>query len=273
MACSLFRSRSSRVLLTSAVVAGLLFCPAPRVHAVEGGATVNPTTAIKVDQVGYALAGPKVAFVSAPAASFEVRRSTGGQVVFRGNLTAPAVDALSGDTVEAADFSSLHKAGRYYLEVPGVGRSWNFTVDKNVFERAWYLAMRGFYGQRCGIAVDMGPEFPEYKHAACHQNGEFHSTSGDKGPRNNIGGWHDAGDYGRYVVNSGVTTGTLMWAWEIYGKKLKAISLKIPESGNGTPDILNETRWNLDWILKMQDDDGGVWQKQTSEHFSGFVAP
>jgi hypothetical protein len=57
------------------------------------------------------------------------------------------------------------------------------------------------------------------------------------------------------------------------GKKLKNISLKIPESGNGTPDILNEARWNLEWMLKMQDDDGGVWHKQTSEHFSGFVAP
>ena len=56
------------------------------------------------------------------------------------------------------------------------------------------------------------------------------------------------------------------------GGNLKSIYLKIPESGNGTPDILNEARWNLDWMLKMQDTDGGVWHKQTSEHFSGFVA-
>jgi endoglucanase len=75
------------------------------------------------------------------------------------------------------------------------------------------------------------------------------------------------------MVNSGITTATLMWAWEIYGKKIKNISLKIPESGNGTPDILNETRWNLEWMLKMQDDDGGVWHKQTSERFPGFIAP
>ena len=57
------------------------------------------------------------------------------------------------------------------------------------------------------------------------------------------------------------------------GEKLKKIPLKIPETGNGTPDILNEARWNLEWMLKMQDDDGGVWHKQTSEHFSGFIAP
>jgi endoglucanase len=101
----------------------------------------------------------------------------------------------------------------------------------------------------------------------------FSPTSGKSGPRDNIGGWHDAGDYGRYMVNSGITTGTLLWTWEIYGEKIKGISLKIPESGNGTPDILNEARWNLEWMLKMQDDDGGVWHKQTSEHFPDLSLP
>jgi endoglucanase len=194
-------------------------------------------------------------------------------VVFQGKLAQAQADSLTGDQVQAADFSSFHKAGSYYLEIPGVGRSWNFTVAKNVFERTYYLAMRGFYGQRCGTAVDLGPEFPGYSHPACHLHGKFHSSSGAKGPRDNIGGWHDAGDYGRYMVNSGISTGTLLWAWEIYGSKLRKISLKIPETGNGTPDILNEARWNLEWMLKMQDDDGGVWHKQTSENFSGFVSP
>jgi endoglucanase len=104
-------------------------------------------------------------------------------------------------------------------------------------------------------------------------HGEFHASSGAKGPRDNLGGWHDAGDYGRYMVNSGISTSSLLWAWEIYGRKLKNIQLNIPETGNGTPDILNEARWNLEWMLKMQDDDGGAWHKQTSEHFPGFIAP
>ena len=159
--------------------------------------------------------------------------------------------------MQAADFSSFRKPGTYYLEIPGVGRSWKFSMGRDVFEHTYYMAMRAFYGQRCGTAVDMGPEFPGFTHPACHLHGEFHSSSGAKGPRDNIGGWHDAGDYGRYVVNSGVSTGTLLWAWEIYGKKIKGIGLNIPESGNGTPDILNEARWNLEWMLKMQDEDGG----------------
>jgi endoglucanase len=133
--------------------------------------------------------------------------------------------------------------------------------------------MRAFYGQRCGTAVDLGKEFPGYSHAICHQHGEFHRSSGAIGPRDNVGGWHDAGDYGRYMVNSGITTGTLLWTWELFGQKLKHISLSIPETGNGTPDILNEIRWNLEWMLKMQDVDGGAWHKQTSEHFPDFIMP
>ncbi len=232
-----------------------------------------PSAAIKVDQVGYPLHGPKVALVSAPAKTFEVKRSSDGQSIFQGTLGPAQSDADSGDTVEAADFSGLHQAGEYYIEVAGVGRSWDFHVGDDVFEHTYYLAMRAFYGQRCGTAVDLGPDFPGYSHPACHVHGEFHPSSGATGERDNIGGWHDAGDYGRYMVNSGVTTGTLLWTWEVFGEKIKHIKLDIPETGNGTPDILNEARWNLKWMLAMQDKDGGAWQKQASERFPGFIPP
>jgi endoglucanase len=265
--------RYGRELLLSVLLAGLLLCPSALVYGAESTGTESSRLAIKVDQVGYPLNGSKVALVSSHATTFEIRRSSDGGVVFRGKLTPPQSDPDSGDQLQAADFSALRQDGSFYLEVPGVGRSWDFTVGKNVFEHTYYLAMRGFYGQRCGTAVDLGPEFPGYSHAICHQHGEFHPSSGASGPRDNVGGWHDAGDYGRYMVNSGISTGTLLWAWEIYGRKLRNISLRIPESGNGTPDILNEARWNLEWMLKMQDDDGGAWHKQTSERFSGFVAP
>lgn len=258
----------SRTLYLIVLAAGGCFS-----FAVQPAASESPVSSIKIDQVGYLLQAPKVALVTGSATTFSIKRSDTGTVMFKGKLAAPVSDSNSGDQVRTADFSGLRQAGTYYLEVPGVGRSWDFAVDRNVFERTYYLAMRAFYGQRCGTAVDLGPEFPGYSHPVCHQHGEFHPSSGAKGMRDNIGGWHDAGDYGRYVVNSGIATGTLLWTWEIYGEKLKNISLKIPESNNGTPDILNEARWNLEWMLKMQDVDGGVWHKQTSEHFSGFVAP
>lgn len=250
----------------------LLFLGSVAQVAVAQTATIN----IKVDQVGYLPGAPKVAFIAglgSPARSFSIKRTRDNSVAFEGKLSTAAHDANTGDDVQAADFSGLREPGHYYIDVPGVGRSWNFYIGPNVYERAYKLAMLGFYGQRCGTAVDLGPEFPGYKHPACHLKGEFHSSSGKSGERDNIGGWHDAGDYGRYVVNSGISTGSLLWAWELYGSKLANIKLHVPESGNGTPDILNEARWNLEWMLKMQDDDGGVWQKQTSTHFSGFVMP
>ena len=240
--------------------------------------TTAPSTRLKVDQVGYLPNAPKIVLISSSPTDtatrdFTLRRDGDHAAVFQGKLTASVHDADTGDEVQAADFSTFRASGRYYLDVPGVGRSWSFSIDPNVYSRAYYLAMRAFYGQRCGTTVDLGPEFPGYTHPACHLKGEFHSSSGKQGPRDNVGGWHDAGDYGRYVVNSGISTGSLLWAWELYGSKLKEIRLNIPESGNGTPDILNEARWNLEWMLKMQDDDGGVWHKQTSTHFSGFVMP
>jgi Glycosyl hydrolase family 9/Cellulase N-terminal ig-like domain len=229
----------------------------------------TPTLEIKVDQAGYLPDAPKVAIVVSKAASgeFTVRKSANNAVAFRGKLAVAADDADSGDRVRAADFSTLTKAGKYYLDVPGAGRSWAFEIRKDVYSPVYYLAMRSYYGQRCGTAVDLGDG---YKHEACHLEGAYHASSGKSGPHVSKGGWHDAGDYGRYVVNSGITTGTLLWAWEMFKPGLK---LKIPETGNGTPDILSEIRWNLDWMLTMQDEDGGVWHKQTSEKFCPFVMP
>jgi endoglucanase len=265
-------------LPVSVVLAALISFPATPALASPvcpevSKAVLRGLFSIKVDQVGYPLGGPKVALVSIPATHFEVCRSADNVVVFRGKLSLAESDEDSGDRVQAADFSALRKAGRYYLVVPGVGRSWDFDLGANVYEHTYTMAMRGFYGQRCGTAVDMGPEFPGYAHPACHLHGEFHPSSGAQGPRDNIGGWHDAGDYGRYVVTTGISAGTLLWTWEIYGEKIKNISLRIPESGNGTPDILNEARWGLEWMLKMQDTDGGAWHKQTSKSFPGFIAP
>jgi endoglucanase len=233
----------------------------------------NPSLNIKLDQVGYPTDAPKVALVSVPARIFQVKRSGDNVEVFKGTLSAGVTDPNSGDVVQAADFSGLRTAGTYYVEVPGTGRSWDFSIGPDVFSRAYYLAMRAFYGQRCGTAVDLGPEFPNYRHPACHLVGSYHASSGKQGRRDNVGGWHDAGDYGRYMVNSGISTGTLLWAFELFSAKLKNLKLNIPETGNSTPDILNEVRWNLEWMLKMQDDDGGAWQKQTSEHFCDFIMP
>jgi endoglucanase len=267
MTYSRFPSSGFLSILSIAIVL-VAAAPTQRAHAAE-----SKSVQIKLDQVGYLPASEKLAIVTAQATTFEVKRVSNNETVLKGELSAATHDADTGDSVQIADFSKLKEPGTYYLAVRGVGQSWTFSIRDDVFARTYYLAMRGFYGQRCGVAVDLGPEFPGYSHPACHLKGEFHASSGKQGERDNIGGWHDAGDYGRYVVNSGISTGTLLWTWEIFGGKLKNIKLNIPETGNGTPDILSEARWNLEWMLKMQDDDGGVWHKQTSTHFAAFVMP
>jgi len=241
-------------------------------------ATMDDSTAltdIRVDQVGYTSSAPKVAMVVNVGATgaFSVVRASDGTSVSTGTLGPPKRDADSGDLVRVADFSGLTADGTYYLDVAGVGRSYPFIVGRDVYHRAYYLAARSYYGQRCGTAVDLGPEFPGYKHDACHLNGAYHPSSGKSGPHPSAGGWHDAGDYGRYVVNSGIATSTLLLAYQHFARRVQRVSLDIPESKNTTPDLLDEARWNLDWMLSMQDIDGGVWPKQTSEAFPGFVKP
>ena len=111
-------SRSARELVSVVALAALFIVPLVIAHAQEA-----PTVAIKVDQVGYPLAGPKVALVSAQGKDFVVKRSSDNSVVFRGSLTPPEADASSGDQVQAADFSSFKKPGAYYIDIPGLGRS------------------------------------------------------------------------------------------------------------------------------------------------------
>ena len=193
----------------------LLFvvCGTPAVAA----PTPPPATLdVKVDQVGYLPASPKVAFVVAGKATggFLVRRLKDGKIAWRGPVGPAVPDTTSGDSVQALDFTRFTKAGAYYLDVPGAGASWPFRIAEDVYARAYYLAMRSFYGQRCGIAVDLGKEFPGYRHDACHLVGAYHETSGRSGAKASGKGWHDAGDYGRYVVNSGITTATLLWTYE-----------------------------------------------------------
>ena len=259
-------------------VAITVFAASRVIHCAESN-SASATISIKIDQVGYLPLAPKIAVVavspanSAGIQSFKIVRSLDNHVVFEGKLGPGVSDPDSGDTLRPADFTDLHATGKYYVDVPGVGRSWSFRVAPDVFSNVYYLAMRSYYGQRCGTAVDLGAEFPGYRHSACHLTGAYHESSGRSGAHVSTHGWHDAGDYGRYVVNAGISTGTLLWTWEMYGAGIKNISLHLPESGNGVPDILNEIRWNLDWMMSMQDTDGGVWHKQTSAAFAPFIMP
>ncbi len=232
---------------------------------------------ILLNQLGYLPSHAKLATVllakipsqTTDPITFRLR-SENHAVVFEGKLSTPALDAASGDTTAQADFSAITTPGTYRLEIAGT-LSDPFAINANVYADALRLTTRGYYGQRCGCAVDLGNG---YHHPACHPDGAFDPTSGRSGSVPNAGGWHDAGDYGRYIVNSGISTGTLLWAWEMYPDALRNLTLDIPESGHAIPDFLAEIKWNLNWMLSLQDSaDGGVWHKQTSLHFCAFIMP
>jgi endoglucanase len=270
---SLFGRSAGAAAFASPLSATFAAGSSPAALGDNGKSPVGPA----IDQAGYRIEDKKVATVIVDNSSagnsdnqrFELISEVDGKSVFRGTLSGAVDDAASGERVAQADFSAFRTRGRYRLIAQGQ-KSEPFAIESTVYREPLRLAMRSYYGQRCGCAVDLGGG---YAHPACHAKGAFHATSGRGGTLPNHGGWHDAGDYGRYVVNSGISTGTLLWAWEIYPQALRNLALAIPESGGKLPDYLAEIRWNLEWMLEMQDEDGGVWQKQTSEAFCPFVMP
>src|SRR6187549_3303827 len=111
------------------------------------------TTAIRVDQAGYLVDAPKVAIVASETSTAFAVVDSEGSVALRGSLGAATEDPDSGDRVRAADFSSIRSAGIYRIVVDGVGESWPFKIADDAYRRVYYLAMRSYYGQRCGTAV------------------------------------------------------------------------------------------------------------------------
>jgi endoglucanase len=237
------------------------------------GACATMPGAIHVDQVGYDARTAKLATVTnSSAAHFTVRSVSNGAVVFTDRLGPPVAVSDAQEIVRIADFSALSAPGTYLVRI-GSASSPPFAIGETPHARVLRQALRSYYGQRCGTAVDLAPDDPAYAHGACHLTEVYHPSSGRRGVRAATGGWHDAGDYGRYVVNSGISTGTLLWAWELFPDVFRELDLNIPESDNETPDLLDEVRWNLSWMLSMQDVDGGVWHKLTSEQFAPMVMP
>jgi len=175
-----------------------------------------------------------------------------------------------------ADFSKVKEKGKFYLDIPGVGRSIDFEIGDKVYDFAFYTAMRGFYLWRCGTAVQGEHNGRHYAHAPCHMQDGYQDYIGiESSKRDGTGGWHDAGDYGKYTVNAGATVGVLFLAWDHFQDHLKSVSLDIPDTAPGYPDFLKELKWETDWLLKMQypDGSGKVSHKLTRLNFSPIIMP
>ena len=231
---------------------------------------------IRLNSLGFLPGMSKKATISADCSSFSVKKASNGETVYSGRVTGPFRQQDLDQEVWIAEFSQVSAEGRFYLEVPGVGRSVDFEIGDKVYDFAFYTAMRGFYLWRCGTAVEGEHNGHRYTQAACHGEDAYQDYIGIKDSRRDgTGGWHDAGDYGKYTVNAGVTVGALFLAWDHFQDRLKGFSLDIPDTAPDFPDYLKEIKWEIDWLLKMQypDGSGKVSHKLTRLNFSGFVMP
>jgi endoglucanase len=242
--------------------------------ALTAGFAAGP--AVRLNSVGFPPDAVKRATIAAPCDEFRVVRVSDGAVVLTGRAGAPTATAGTdtGETVQVADFRALTAPGRYQLEVPGVGRSAPFTIATDVWNPPFYLVTRALYLWRCGTAVRAEWNGITYAHGPCHlEDGWLDFVGGGHGRRPGTGGWHDAGDYNKYVVNAGFAVGMLFQALEQFPDRVTDLKLDLPESGNGTPDLLNEIRWELEWLLTMQQDDGRVYHKLSAVNFSYWGPP
>ncbi len=238
---------------------------------------------VRVNQLGYLSDGPKGATLVTTATTplpWELHNAS-GRVVRRGFTTPTGTDPSSGLNVATIDFSSYERKGAGFTLVADGETSHPFDIGLDAaYERLRTEALAVYYTNRSGIAID-DAIMPGYGRAAGHVGvppnqgdtavpcmaltdvgqGLYDApwTCPDGYALDVTGGWYDAGDHGKYVVNGGIAVAQLM---QTYERSLKARSadrgalgdstLRLPETGNGVPDILDEARWELDWMLKMQ---------------------
>jgi len=232
-------------------------------------------TDVRVSSIGYLPLRAKRASIAGAPSGFTVVRDADGVVVLTGVPAAAVNDADTGESVATADFTAVSTPGTYHLEVDGIGRSTSFAIDADVYRSAFVTTMLGFYGWRCGTAVAFDYAGTHYGYPACHLQDAHTDPLGTVGTRDGTGGWHDAGDYGKYTVNAALAVGTLLAAWEDYQPALEPVALQIPETGGALPDFLDEIRYELVWLLKMQyaATDGRVAHKLVEPTHPAFIMP
>ncbi len=241
----------------------------------------SPSEKIRLNQTGFYPAGQKIAVVSdAAKGAFTVCDKGSGKVVYTGTLSGEAESAFSGRKSRIADFSDFREQGTYFLEIPGTGRSYTFEIKPFVHNEVTRGLIKGYYFQR--MSTDLPEKYAgKWNRKAGHPDNIvlIHPSAASPGrPEGSViscpKGWYDAGDYNKYIVNSGITMGTLLSLYEDFPDYCSKLDLNIPESGNSIPDLLDEILWNLRWMLTMQDPyDGGVYNKVTNPAFDGMVMP
>jgi endoglucanase len=233
-----------------------------------------------LNQVGFLPSSQKIVVVTGKTDVAKFYVIANDSIYFTGTLSEEKQSRNSSILTRIADFSSFNKEGVYTISVPGVGNSYQFKIDKDVFNDVSKAVLKAYYFMRSDMPLD-AKYAGKWARAAGHPDTaiEIHASAAtDKRPTGTIisspKGWYDAGDYNKYIVNSGITIATLLSAYEDFPDYFKKLKTNIPESNDAVPDILNEVLYNLRWMLTMQDpNDGGLYHKLTNAAFDGMVMP
>ncbi len=235
---------------------------------------------ITLNQLGYPPISSKLAVVNGSNQSkFYITSEDGKEILFTGNLSTSDYWNASDETVQVADFSDFNALGKYKINIPGVVSS-TFEIKQEPYLELTKGALKALYYNRASTAIDAAYA-GKFARAAGHPDNQvyIHSSAASIGrPEGTIvsapKGWYDAGDFNKYVVNSGISTYQVLALYEHFPDFSESLNTNIPESSNNIPDILDEALWNLEWMLNMQDPtDGGVYHKLTSKNFTGSIMP
>ncbi len=242
------------------------------------GQTLSPF--IVVDQFGYSPDFAKIAVIRNPEVGFDAALSfspgskyalvnvESGETVLEASpliWKAGATDASSGDKAWHFDFSVVKESGSYYvLDVEKNVRSFEFRISPSVYNEVLKHAVRTFFYQRAGFPKEAKYAGPEWADGASHlrnlqdKNARRFDKKNDASTERDVsGGWYDAGDYNKYTNWTASYVIEMMKAY-LERPEVWTDDYNIPESGNGIPDLLDEAKWGIDHLLRMQFHDGSV---------------
>ena len=233
---------------------------------------------VRVNQVAYVPGGPKVAtLVTSATTRLPWQLVNGaGTTVARGFSTPRGVDVSSGQNVQTIDFSGYRIPGNGFTLRADGETSRPFDIGLSAYGKLRSDALKFYYTQRSGIEI-LSALRPGYARPAGHVDVAPNQGDGNVPCQPGVcdyrldvrGGWYDAGDHGKYVVNGGISAWEMLSEYE-QSPAVRTVSLNIPESGNRIPDILDEARWEIDFLLSMQAPSGLVHHKIHDQQWTGL---
>ena len=217
---------------------------------------------VLVDQVGYEMKSTKIAIFRGEnlESTFEVIDAENGETVYTGEIIPQGKNTELGEFTSYGAFTQLEKNGTYYIQTAIIGQSYPFIIGDNLYDELLPQMSKNIYYDRCGVEITADYAESPYLHKDCHAGpGIFTTEDGKKEELDISGGWHTGNTYSRDVAEGCTIVENLLLSYEFYPEELNDDS-GIPESQNKIPDILDEIKYEIDWLLKMQNaKTGGVY--------------